>query len=107
MKATTYLLAILFCILLSISCFAVKGEILYYKSGCDYFIVETDSGDYAVLEWFGGHDPDEGDTITGNFNSYGFKDIYDMTVDEEIRVYVEDYLLTKDRAFEIYYEHRN
>jgi hypothetical protein len=51
--------------------FAEKGEVVKRISGCDYYVVEAPSG-YAVLEWYGGNDPDRGDSVTGNFRVYGF-----------------------------------
>jgi hypothetical protein len=84
--------------------FAAKGEVVYKKSGCDYFIVETNMG-YALLEWYGGNDPDEGDIVVGNFESYGFKDIYNLTANSILRVWVEDYWLSKEEALEQYFEH--
>ena len=81
--------------------FGAKGVIVYKKSGCDYFIVETNRG-FALLEWYGGYDPDTGDVLVGNYESYGFKDIYDATADRELRVYVDDYLLSKDSVIEKY-----
>jgi hypothetical protein len=33
-------------------------------SGCDYFLVSTVQG-FALLEWYGGYDPDIGDEIVG------------------------------------------
>ena len=48
-----------------------RGEVIIYKSGCrSYFIADGPNGDY-LLEWFGGHDPTEGDIIIGPINSYG------------------------------------
>ncbi len=86
--------------------FAAKGEVVYKKSWCDYFIVETNMG-YALLEWYEGNDPEEGDIIVGNFESYGFKDIYNLTADSELKVWVEDYWLSKEDALEQYFEHCN
>ena len=96
---------ILILLLLSLASpsFAAKGVVTYYRDG-DYFIVETNMG-YDLLEWYGGHDPSEGDIIVGNFESYGFKDIYDVTSDSSLRVWVEEYWLSKEAAFEEYYEH--
>lgn len=84
--------------------FAAKGEVVYKKSGCDYFIVETNMG-YALLEWYGGSEPEEGDIIVGDFESYGFKDIYNLTTDSELRVWVEDYWLSKEDVLEQYFEY--
>jgi hypothetical protein len=55
---------------------------------------------YDVLEWYGGHDPDKGDYLIGGFESYGFHDIYDETADNDLRVWTEDYDLSKGRALE-------
>jgi hypothetical protein len=81
---------------------AAKGVVVLKKSGCDYFLVETTMG-YALLEWYGGNDPDRGDKIVGDFESYGFKDVYNLKADTELRVWVEDYYLSKSSAIEKYY----
>ena len=83
--------------------YAAKGEVVYKSSRCDYFIVETPSG-YALLEWYGGNDPDKGDIVVGNYEDYGFKDIYNLTADQEMKVWVEDYWLSKDDALERLFE---
>jgi hypothetical protein len=62
-------------------------------------LVETVRG-YAVLEWYGGNDPDKGDLLVGAFENYGMKTIYNITADSELRVWVEDYLLSKEDALE-------
>jgi hypothetical protein len=83
---------------------AAKGFVAYRISSCDYFVVET-SSDYDLLEWFGGHDPGKGDYLIGEFESYGFHEIYDETADQGVRVYTEDYALTKSDALEKLTEH--
>jgi hypothetical protein len=83
---------------------AAKGVVVYYRSGCSYFIVETTLG-YALLEWYGGSDPDKGDIRAGNFENYGFTDIYNLTKDDTIQVWVDDFWLSKDSAIEKYLEH--
>jgi hypothetical protein len=83
--------------------YAAKGVVVYKKGLCDYFIVETNLG-YALLEWYGGYDPDEGDIIVGDFESYGFKEVYDLTTDTETHVWVEDYWLTRSSAIEQYFD---
>lgn len=97
------LVIFLLCASLVGTAFAAKGEVVYKKSGCDYFIVETLMG-YAVLEWYGGNDPDIGDRIVGDFESYGFKDIYNVTADSELQVWVENYWLSWEDALELYFE---
>lgn len=78
---------------------AAKGAVVHRISGCDYFIVATPGG-YDLLEWYGGHDPDKGDVLVGNFETYGMHDIYDNTADEELTVWVEDYKLSREDALE-------
>lgn len=77
--------------------FAAKGEVTKRVSGCDYFLVETNKG-FALLESYGGNDPDEGDKLVGNFESYGFKRIRNDTADRELKAWVEDYWLSEDDA---------
>jgi hypothetical protein len=49
------------------------------------FMVSTKRG-FAVLEWFGGHDPDTDDVLIGNFEPHGMHDILDDTADESLWV---------------------
>ena len=65
---------------------------------CDYFIADGPQG-YYLLEWYGGHDPDRGDGIYGQLGTYGFKDVL-YGGGQEGRLYIDDYLLSKDRALE-------
>lgn len=81
--------------------FADKAIVVAYPGGCDYFIADGNQGLY-LLEWYGGHDPSEGDLIVGDIGSYGFKDVYYPKQDREGRVWVEDYLLSEDNAVEQY-----
>jgi hypothetical protein len=75
------------------------GVVTVTRSGCDYFIVDASTG-YAVLEWYGGWEPSRGDVIKGTFQDYGFHSIYDKTADASTRVYVEDYWLDRDEAYD-------
>lgn len=69
------------------------------SGSCDYFAVST-ANDYAVLEWYGGYDPDEDDVLTGKFASYDMRTIFDQSADEEITVWIEDYNISKEEALE-------
>jgi hypothetical protein len=75
------------------------GVVAVKRTGCDYFMVKTNMG-YAVLEWFGGWDPLRGDILVGTFETFGFHDIYDKTAGHSIRVWVDEYWLDQDDAFE-------
>ena len=79
---------------------ASQGVVTKRISGCDYFMVNA-AGGYAILEWYGGHDPDSGDVLIGKFETYGMHEIVDDTADESLTVYTEDYALSRERALEI------
>lgn len=89
-----------------LSAIAAKGVVVYIKSGCSYYIVETTMG-YALLEWYGGSIPSRGDVLVGDFESYGMKDIYNVTADSETRVWVDNYWMSKSRVVERYFEKCN
>lgn len=82
---------------------AIKCVVVLHPSGCDYFICATEN-DYLVLEWYGGNDPDKGDVLTGKFSTYGFIDGYNLTQGRKLRVWVEDFWLSKDVAIEKFVE---
>ena len=102
MKAIYKLALVTSMLLASAAVFSAKGVVVLYKSGCSYYIVETNMG-YAILEWYGGNDPSRGDVLAGDFETYGMKDIYNLTADSETKVWVEDFWLSKSRAIEKYY----
>ena len=78
---------------------ASTGTLVKRISGCDYFMVSA-TGGYAVLEWYGGHDPDTGDTLVGKIEEYGMHEVVDDTADDNLTVWVEDYGLTRSAALE-------
>lgn len=102
-KYSIILLVMVFFICLASEAYAAKGVVAYKKSGSDYFIVATNNG-YAILEWYGGYDPDVGDVIAGDFESYGFKDIFNITQRSKFRVWVENFWLSEEDAIEEYFE---
>lgn len=83
--------------------YAGKGDVTHTLSGCDYFLVETSNG-FALLEWYGGNDPYIGDIVVGAFESYGMKEIYNTTAEQELNVWVDDFWLSKEDALEKLYE---
>ena len=66
--------------------------------GCDYFVADGPQG-YYLLEWYGGHDPSKGDGIFGELSSFGFKDVM-YEGGQDGKVYIDDYMLSKDRVIE-------
>jgi len=82
---------------------AARGVVVYKRSGCDYYIVNANRG-FALLQWYGGNDPDKGDELAGDFESYGFKTIQNLTRDTETRVWVDDYMLSQSSVVAKYKE---
>jgi hypothetical protein len=95
-----YVLALVVCCFAFTAAHASSGEVCKRISGCDYFVVSTPRG-YALLEWYGGTDPDTGDRIRG-FETYGMHSIMinDDDEDDMTQVWVEDYFLTRSDALE-------
>jgi hypothetical protein len=93
--------ATFFLLVVAVSCkaLAAEGVVVLYKSSCDYFVVETLNG-YAILQWYGGSIPNEGDKITGDFESYGMKSVANVTQGNETRVWVEKFWLSRARVIE-------
>jgi hypothetical protein len=83
----------------------VKRGVVAYPtlSGCDYFIVATNMG-YSLLQlWsFTVFKPQKGDIVVGELESYGFKDVINLTRNVTYRVWVEDFWLSANRVIEKY-----
>lgn len=80
----------------------VEGVVVYEGTG-DYYIVETRKG-YTLLERYSGI-LNEGDKVRGELNRYNFKYIINRNRNTEVRVYIEDYMLTDKSALEWLGEH--
>jgi hypothetical protein len=91
---------LIFTPVLFLSASSIKGVSLGEFASCSYYLIEDSSGDYTLAEWYGGITPYEGDVLYGELHSYGFKDLYNITRDNSTRVWIDDYLLSEDRATE-------
>ena len=81
---------------------AVPGVVAYTDS--DYVIFYTRMG-FVVAEYYGGYFVlEEDDQVFGDLDSFGFKDIYCPSKDRSVRVYIDNYMLSKDRALEWLFE---
>lgn len=74
------------------------NQVVYRLRGCKYFLADGPQGLY-LLEYWLGHDPVRGEGIHGLRSTYGFQDLI-YADGSEGRVYVQDYMLTKQRALE-------
>jgi hypothetical protein len=80
---------------------SVFGVVHFKPESCDYFTVLYKVGSsykYAVLEWYGGYEPDEGDGIRGPLRSSGMHGFYDTDAEESLRAYVDEYDLDSSGA---------
>jgi hypothetical protein len=82
-----------------------KCLVVFRPEGCDYFMCMTPGKDYIVMEWYGGNDPDKGDVLYGSFEDFGFKNGYNLTQKKKLRVWIEDYMLSKSDAIDKLLEH--
>lgn len=81
-------------------------EVVFTKYPCDYFLVDTSAG-YALVESYSGDLPQKGDLIAGELDAFGFRDVYNLSSDEEMYVYVEDWGLSKEEALDRLYRECN
>jgi hypothetical protein len=81
---------------------STSGEVVYINPGCDYFIVRMDGGDFALLEWFGGPTPSVGERVVGEMEQYGFTNIISVVSGASIRVWIDDYWLSREDVAAMY-----
>jgi hypothetical protein len=81
-----------------------SGFVVSIDSRCDYFIVDAPLG-YVLVEWFGGSVPNVGDVLVGDLESFGFKWLRNRSAGNAVRVWVDDYWMSRDRATERYLDH--
>lgn len=78
---------------------ATKGVVVYDRGCSSRIIIETSLG-YVLAEWYGGGIPYEGDTLVGEINSYGMKDLFILNRDRDTRLWIDDYMLSRRRVVE-------
>jgi len=77
--------------------YCVEGVVVY-EGNNDYYLVETRKG-YTVLERYSGR-LYEGDKVRGELNKYNFKYLINRNGNSEVKVYIDDYMLSDDAALE-------
>ena len=82
----------------------VDGVVVYEGSG-DYYIIETRRG-LTVCETYSGW-LSEGDKVRGELNKYNFKYILNKNRDSEVRIYIEEYMLSEESAIKWLGEHNH
>ena len=82
----------------------VKGEVIWEGKGCDFYIIETSQW-YVLVELYNGT-LYEGDKVEGELHSYNFKYLTNKSRgDRQIKVWIENYWVRKNRCFEWLKEH--
>lgn len=76
-----------------------KGVVCLKIRGCDYIVVCLQSGYYTITEdsW---DKCEEGDVLVGDFKSYGYKEVYNLTKDKNMKLYNDDYYYSEKMAVE-------
>jgi hypothetical protein len=81
----------------------MTGTIVATTSGCSSrYVIGTQAG-YVLAEWFGGYDPSRGDTIYGNFNTYGMQTF--LIAGTSTQAWVDDFMLSRDSVLRKLVEH--
>ena len=76
-----------------------KGVVVLVPLSCrDHFVVSTSQG-FALLEWYGGALPQEGQAVVGDFEKYGMQAMFN-TAGQRTQIWVEDFGLSNSRVRE-------
>lgn len=82
---------------------AARGLVVDVRQECAYFMVQSVDGargGLALLELRGTQKPSLGNTVLGDFDSFGIKDIQNLTTGLPVPVRVENYALSEEDALE-------
>jgi hypothetical protein len=74
------------------------GVVIWDYSSCDYIIIETGLWYVVAEKRVGAYFLDKGEKVRGDLKSFGFKDVYSFSRDEEVSLYIEDYYGSKSEA---------
>lgn len=81
----------------NVSAEVVEGVVVVGEKGCakrDYIIINTNLGFVYAQQYSGSFD--KGDTVVGDLNGYGFKDV--LVNSASGRLWIDDYMLSKSKA---------
>lgn len=78
-----------------------NGLVAHMDSGCDFIVVQTHYA-WALVQWYGGARPNDGDILLGEFGSYRMQTMYNRTRQANVEVLADRYWLTEDEAFARY-----
>lgn len=100
MKRIAVCFSLILCsLLVSVTVYASRGVVAYYDFSSSKIVIQTDYNSYTCAEVYtGGLLTGIGSVIVGDLETYGFKEVYDVTTDEELSIYIDDYWVSKARA---------
>lgn len=87
--------AVLACLVTPGTASAAEGWVAGQCGG--WYAIESRSG-FALVEWYGGAQPENGTQIVGDFEAFGMKTLVLLPGGREMRVWVEDYWLSLEDA---------
>ena len=102
MKKISLILVLLVNILISSTAFASRGIVSHINDSCDKILIHTNMG-YTCAEVWSGYFGYVGNVIVGDFESYGTKDLYDVSRDISFSAWIDNYWLDKAEALEWLY----
>ena len=82
-----------------------KGAIVFYNNDDIIVIQNTEDSNYLVGKLYSYSPINMGDLLLGDMERYGFNNFYNLTSKENIKVYINEFLDTKDEF--IKWQYRN
>lgn len=79
--------------------------IVVYEGQNDYYIIEVPNG-FTICSRYVGN-LSEGDRVRGELNSYNFKYIVNKRTEDEVKIYIENYMLSEDAAVKWMGKHKH
>lgn len=82
-----------------------KGAVVFYNNDDIIVIQNTEDSNYLVGKLYSYSPINMGDLLLGDMERYGFNNFYNLTSKENIKVYINEFLDTKDEF--IKWQYRN
>lgn len=78
----------------------MQGTIKFINHKRGLVAVQTENGDFTVFELLGGYTVELGDVISGDLETHAGETLKNLTQDEEMDVFIEDYFCSPAYAVE-------
>jgi len=77
-----------------------EGTVIWDHYGCNYIIIETSIWYVVADKSYGAYSLNIGSRVRGDLIGFGFEDVYDISADDEVRLYLDNYYGSKSSALE-------